>query len=123
MADTSTVGGVMSGYCAIGSPRSEMMPAKKTMIDSTEAKIGRLMKKLENTTHTSTEQSCRKNNYAPTKRKGRKRSFRAVPPPPVFRRGSFFGLVQTRVARPEVLRRAWVASAARCTPFGVLQGV
>src|SRR5262245_62164240 len=51
MADTSTVGGVMSGYCAIGSPRTAIRPASVTKIDSTDAKIGRLMKKLVNTTH------------------------------------------------------------------------
>jgi len=43
------VGGVISGYCAIGSPNSATLPASVTMIDSTEAKIGRLMKKRENT--------------------------------------------------------------------------
>src|SRR5947207_15806259 len=48
-AETSTVGGVISGYCAIGSPNSATLPASVTMIDSTEAKIGRLMKKRENT--------------------------------------------------------------------------
>src|SRR5262249_11762769 len=49
MADTSTVGGVISGYCAIGNARYAITPARKTTIDSTEAKIGRLIKKLENT--------------------------------------------------------------------------
>ena len=48
MAETSTVGGVISGYCAIGNVNSAMPPASVMMIDSTEAKIGRLMKKLEN---------------------------------------------------------------------------
>src|SRR5207302_9296514 len=48
-ADTSTVGGAISGYCAIGSVMSAMPPARVITIDSTEAKIGRLMKNLENT--------------------------------------------------------------------------
>src|SRR5438093_1512304 len=48
MADTSTVGGVISGYCAIGNPLSAIRPAKVTMMDITEAKIGRSMKKREN---------------------------------------------------------------------------
>src|SRR5450631_691225 len=51
-ADTSTVGGVISGYCATGSVASEMPPASTMTIDSTEAKIGRLMKNLENTNST-----------------------------------------------------------------------
>src|SRR5258708_2640372 len=49
MAETSTVGGVMSGYWAMGRLKSAIPPASVTMIDSTDAKIGRLMKKLENT--------------------------------------------------------------------------
>ncbi len=48
MAETSTVGGVISGYCAIGSVNSAIAAASVMMIDSTEAKIGRLMKKFEN---------------------------------------------------------------------------
>src|SRR5205085_5004611 len=48
-ADTSTVGGVMSGYCATGRVNSAMLPPSTTTMDSTEAKIGRLMKKRENT--------------------------------------------------------------------------
>src|SRR5579859_4317640 len=49
-ADTSTVGGAISGYCASGNVNSAMVPPNTMTIDSTEAKIGRLMKKLENTT-------------------------------------------------------------------------
>ncbi len=49
MAETSTVGGVMSGYCAIGKLKTAIAPARVMMIDNTEAKMGRLMKKLENT--------------------------------------------------------------------------
>src|SRR5919204_6199538 len=48
-ADTSTVGGVMSEYCAIGKVKSAMPPASVITIESTEAKIGRLMKNRENT--------------------------------------------------------------------------
>src|SRR5262245_45767896 len=48
-ADTSTVGGVISGYCATGRVNSAMLPPRTMTIDSTEAKIGRLMKNLENT--------------------------------------------------------------------------
>src|SRR5689334_5572322 len=48
-ADTSTVGGVISGYWAIGSVISAMPPPRVMTIDSTEAKIGRLIKNLENT--------------------------------------------------------------------------
>src|SRR5262249_24541671 len=39
---------VISGYCAIGNPLSAIKPAKVTMMDITEAKIGRSMKKREN---------------------------------------------------------------------------
>src|SRR6185312_12843100 len=49
MADTSTVGGVMSGYWAIGSCQTAMKPPSVMMIDITEAAIGRLMKNFENT--------------------------------------------------------------------------
>src|SRR5471030_1733224 len=48
-ADTSTVGGVISGYCATGKVNSAMVPPSTITMDSTEAKIGRLMKNLENT--------------------------------------------------------------------------
>src|SRR5438093_9367937 len=48
-ADTSTVGGAISGYCASGSVNSATEPPSTITIDSTDAKIGRLMKKLENT--------------------------------------------------------------------------
>ena len=40
MADTSTVGGVISGYCAIGNPLSAIRPAKVTMMDITEPNLG-----------------------------------------------------------------------------------
>src|SRR5947209_8645178 len=49
LADTSMVGGAISGYCATGSVTSVTRPASVTMIDSTDAKIGRLMKKRETT--------------------------------------------------------------------------
>src|SRR4051812_36369111 len=48
-ADTSTVGGVISGYCVTGSRTTKIPPARVMTIDSTEAKMGRLMKKRENT--------------------------------------------------------------------------
>src|SRR6516162_2681232 len=47
-ADTSTVGGVISGYWAIGSVNRATPPPSTITIDSTEAKIGRLMKNREN---------------------------------------------------------------------------
>src|SRR5947209_5256310 len=46
-AVTCTVGGVTSGYCATGSASSATPPAITNTIDSTEAKIGRSMKKCE----------------------------------------------------------------------------
>src|SRR5690348_4074406 len=49
-AATSTVGGVISGYCVTGSAQTAMPPARVMTIDSTEAKIGRSMKNFENTT-------------------------------------------------------------------------
>src|ERR1043165_6893357 len=52
-ADTSTVGGVISGYWATGSVNSAMPPPSTMTIDSTEAKIGLLIKKRENTISTS----------------------------------------------------------------------
>src|SRR5262249_18426521 len=45
------VGGVISGYCATGSVKRATPPASTTRIDSTDAKIGRSMKNLENTAH------------------------------------------------------------------------
>jgi len=48
-AETSTVGGAISGYCATGSVHMAIPPATVMMIDNTEAKIGRWMKKRENT--------------------------------------------------------------------------
>src|SRR5256885_14690740 len=48
VADTSTVGGAISGYCAIGSVNRATLPPSTMTMDSTEAKIGRLMKNREN---------------------------------------------------------------------------
>ena len=42
------MGGVISGYWATGSTHTAMPPPSVMMIDSTEAKIGRWMKKREN---------------------------------------------------------------------------
>src|SRR3982751_4449198 len=42
---TWTIGGTISGYCAIGSPRIATTPSSTMMIDSTIATIGRLTKK------------------------------------------------------------------------------
>ena len=39
-------GGAMLGYCAMGSVRMASTPASMTTIASTQAKIGRSMKKL-----------------------------------------------------------------------------
>src|SRR5215467_3556523 len=44
-----TVGGAISGYCAIGSTCEATSPASVKMIEITDAKIGRSMKNLENT--------------------------------------------------------------------------
>ena len=46
---TCTVGGVMRGYCASGKENSATPPASVMTMDSTAAKIGRSMKKRENT--------------------------------------------------------------------------
>jgi hypothetical protein len=43
------VGGAISGYWATGNVNSAMLPASTMTMDNTEAKIGRLMKNLENT--------------------------------------------------------------------------
>src|SRR5260370_808062 len=48
-ADTSTVGGAISGYCATGRVNRAIMPPRTTTMDRTDAKIGRSMKNLENT--------------------------------------------------------------------------
>ena len=45
---TWTVGGVISGYCSIGSPNSATAPKIIVTIAMTLAKIGRSMKKREN---------------------------------------------------------------------------
>ncbi len=50
-AETCTVGGAISGYWATGRNQTAMPPASVITIDSTEAKIGRKMKKRENTRH------------------------------------------------------------------------
>ena len=47
---TKMVGGVISGYWATGSVNSAIAPSSTIMSDSTEAKIGRRMKKWENFT-------------------------------------------------------------------------
>src|SRR3954469_639034 len=46
-AVTTTVGGVTSGYWAIGRVYTATAPARVTTMDRTEAKIGRSMKKRE----------------------------------------------------------------------------
>src|SRR6516165_10581040 len=46
---TTTVGGAIGGYIAIGSDQSAIAPASVITIDRTVAKIGRSMKKRENT--------------------------------------------------------------------------
>src|SRR6266700_2953269 len=46
---TLTVGGAISGYCAIGRIFSETAPAIRMMMESTPANTGRSMKKRENT--------------------------------------------------------------------------
>src|SRR5947199_6618136 len=43
------LGGVICGYCATGRVQTAMPPARVMTIDSTAAKIGRSMKKRENT--------------------------------------------------------------------------
>ena len=45
--DTVMVGGAISGYCAIGSRRKPTPPRITNTIETTEAKIGRSMKKCE----------------------------------------------------------------------------
>jgi hypothetical protein len=42
-----TVGGAIWGYCAIGNTCAATRPAMTMMIDSTDAKIGRLMKNFD----------------------------------------------------------------------------
>ena len=44
---TLMTGGAISGYCAIGRRMNETPPRRMKTIDSTEAKIGRSMKKRE----------------------------------------------------------------------------
>lgn len=43
---TTTVGGVIDGYCSMGRPRNVTHPAITISIDKTVANIGRLMKKV-----------------------------------------------------------------------------
>src|ERR1017187_4234225 len=45
---TRMVGGVISGYWAIGSVNSAIAPSSTIKMDRTDAKIGRRMKKCEN---------------------------------------------------------------------------
>src|SRR2546421_12704953 len=44
---TLMIGGTISGYCAIGRRMNDTPPRMMNTIDSTEAKIGRSMKKWE----------------------------------------------------------------------------
>src|SRR4051794_36869494 len=44
----TTVGGAISGYCAMGNTCDAIRPAIVMMIEMTPAKIGRLMKNSEN---------------------------------------------------------------------------
>src|SRR5579884_442204 len=46
-AETTTVGGTTSGYSLTGRRNREMAPTSRMTVDSTPAKIGRLMKKSE----------------------------------------------------------------------------
>src|SRR5438270_13686592 len=46
---TMMLGGVIGGYCAIGNVKTAIPPARVMTMDSTAAKIGRSMKKRENT--------------------------------------------------------------------------
>ena len=48
VAETWTVGGVISGYCAIGRPLRVTTPAITITIETTVAKIGLSMKNFEN---------------------------------------------------------------------------
>src|SRR3954468_23427893 len=48
VAATCTVGGLICGYCEIGSPGKASPPASTITIDRTAAKIGRSMKNTEN---------------------------------------------------------------------------
>src|SRR5436305_15179953 len=45
--ETLMIGGTISGYCAIGRRMNDTPPRMMNTIDSTEAKIGRSMKKRE----------------------------------------------------------------------------
>ena len=45
--ETVMVGGAISGYCATGSRKNATPPRITKMIETTEAKIGRSMKKCE----------------------------------------------------------------------------
>src|SRR5512141_469201 len=45
--DTVMVGGAISGYCATGSRKNATPPRITNTIETTEAKIGRLIKKCE----------------------------------------------------------------------------
>ena len=47
-ASTTTVGGVIVGYCSTGRDFSETSPATTISIDRTVANIGRFMKNLDN---------------------------------------------------------------------------
>jgi hypothetical protein len=46
---TETVGGVISGYCAIGNCVTATPPASVITMEMTDARIGRSMKILEST--------------------------------------------------------------------------
>src|SRR5262249_48516847 len=86
-AETSTVGGAISGYCASGSVKSATEPPSTITIDSTEAKIGRLMKKLENTSLASESGTSGERQLGPALKDGPTRS--AVSPVNEARRISF----------------------------------
>src|SRR6266550_61652 len=54
-ARTTTVGGAISGYCAMGNWNTAIPPTSTMTMESTAAKIGRRMKKWEKFIGTETE--------------------------------------------------------------------
>src|ERR1043166_4474910 len=81
VAVTCSVGGVTSGYCAIGSCVSATPPTMMKTIDRTLAKIGRSMKKWEITAMSSSNDLSKRNRCLRRGLRGRLHRFDGIVKP------------------------------------------
>src|SRR5947209_12858225 len=98
----------MSGYWATGKPRSAMPPARTTTIDRTEAKIGRLMKNLENIEIGSQRSEVSCVTIVETRSN------------PILADGQLPGVSRRECPCRRGLARSWIGSPSGCAIFGGL---